>query len=200
MENFAIELLYQGTPRNSTVDNFACFGLILLLQPHDGTGLPKPAEYSVVRVSCHHLHGPVTSRVMDTSTVILGIGQLVLTVAVAYIAWLVRRDARRSSLVSLVTVLNELRERNNRALAASLSSLSSGDFKQGDEQLRAGVVDSINRLRAIQDAITEAQLHTLHQCDNEWGFAGRLHSALRSQLNFSADSDRENRLAHHGLL
>ena len=120
---------------------------------------------------------------MDTSTVILGIGQLVLTVTVAYIAWLVRRDARRSSLVSLVTVLNELRERNNKALTASLNSLASGDFK-GDERLRAGVVDSINRLRAIQDAITEAQLHTLHQCDNEWGFAGRLHAALRSQINF----------------
>jgi hypothetical protein len=119
---------------------------------------------------------------MDATTVLLGAGQLILAVAIGYIAWLVRRDSKRSSLVALVTVLNELRERNGKALASVLALMSSEDFKRGDEQLRAGIIDSSNRLRAIEATITEALLHTLHQCDAEWGFAGRLHAAFRSQL------------------
>ncbi len=135
---------------------------------------------------------------MNTSTVLLGAGQLALTVAIAYIAYLVRRDSKRSSLVALVKVLSELRERNGRALTAILNMMSSEDFKRGDEPLRAGLIDSTNRLRAIQAAITEALLHTLHQCDTEWGFAGRLHAAFRSQVELDADKVLEKLIAQDG--
>ena len=124
---------------------------------------------------------------MDSTTLLLGAGQLLLAVAVGYIAWVVRRDSRRASLVALVTVLNELRERNNKALAAVVARISSEDFKQASEQFRAGLLESGTRLRAVQATISEAMLHTLHQCDSEWGFAGRLHDAFRCQI----DSDEE---------
>ena len=128
---------------------------------------------------------------MNAATFLLATGQLLLAVAIGYIAWVVRREAKRSSLVALVTVLNELYERNRKSLAAVYALMSSADFKQGDEQVRAGVVDSGDRLRAIQAAITEALLYTLHQCDAEWGFAGRLHEAFRSQLGSGLDKDWE---------
>jgi len=136
---------------------------------------------------------------MDSTTLLLGAGQLMLAVAVGYIAWVVRRDSRRASLVALVTVLNELRERNNKALAAVLARISSEDFKQCNEQLRAGIIDSGTRLRAVQATIAEAMLHTLHQCDAEWGFAGRLHEAFRSHIDSDEAKDEEKLLAQHGL-
>lgn len=135
---------------------------------------------------------------MDTSTLLLGAGQLVLTMAVAYIAYLLRRDSKRSSLVALVKVLSELRERNSKALTAILTMMSSEDFKHGGEPLRAGLIDTTDRLRAIQAAITEALLHTLHQCDTEWGFAGRLHAAFRSQADADADKMLEKLITQHG--
>jgi hypothetical protein len=135
---------------------------------------------------------------MDTTTLLLGAGQLLLAVAIGCIAWMVRRDSKRSSLVALVSVLNELRERNGKSLAAVLNLMSSDDFKRGDSQLRAGIIDCSNRLRAIQATVTEALLHTLHQCDAEWGFAGRLHEAFRSQLSPGGGKDWEKLLAQHG--
>ncbi len=135
---------------------------------------------------------------MDTSTLLLGAGQLVLTMAVAYIAYVVRRDSKRSSLVALVKVLSELRERNGKALTAILAMMSTEDFKRGGEPLRAGLIDTTDRLRAIQAAITEALLHTLHQCDTEWGFAGRLHEAFRSQADADADKMLEKLITQHG--
>ncbi|HWW00509.1 MAG TPA: hypothetical protein VNZ64_12490 [Candidatus Acidoferrum sp.] len=128
---------------------------------------------------------------MDATTLLLAAGQLLLAVAIGYIACVVRREAKRSSLVALVTVLNELYERNRKALATVYTLMSSADFKHGDDQLRAGVIDSGDRLRAIQAAITEALLYTLHQCDSEWGFAGRLHEAFRSQLRPGVEKDWE---------
>ena len=135
---------------------------------------------------------------MDTSTLLLGAGQLVLTVALACIAYMVRRDAKRSSLVALVKVLSELRERNSKTLNSILAVMSSEDFKRGDERLHAGLTDSLDRLRAIQAAITEALLHSLHQCDTEWGFSGRLHAAFRSQADADADKVLEKLIAQHG--
>jgi len=111
----------------------------------------------------------------------------------------VRRDSKRSSLVGLVTVLNELRERNNRSLAAVLTLISSDDFKSGDDQFRSGIIDSRDRLCAVHAAVTEALLHTLHECDAEWGFAGRLHAAFRSQIHSDPDKDCDKFLAQHGL-
>ena len=119
---------------------------------------------------------------MDATTLLLAAGQLLLAVAIGYIAWVVRREAKRSSLVALVTVLNQLYERHSKSLAAVHALMSSSDFQRGDEHLRAGIIDSGKHLRAIQAAITEALLYTLHQCDSEWGFTGRLHEAFRSQL------------------
>ena len=136
---------------------------------------------------------------METSTLLLGAGQLVLAVAIGYIAWMVRRDSRRASLVALVTVLNELRERNNKALAAVVTQMSSDDFQQRSEQSRAGIIESGTRLRAVQATIAEAMLHTLHQCDTEWGFAGRLHEAFRSQIDADGNKDEEKLLAQQGL-
>lgn len=126
---------------------------------------------------------------MDATTLLLATGQLLLAITIGYIAWVVRREAKRSSLVALVTVLNELYERNRKSLSAVYTLMTSTDFKEGDEQLRADVIDSGDRLRAIQAAITEALLYTLHQCDSEWGFAGRLHEAFRSQLGSGLDKD-----------
>jgi hypothetical protein len=131
---------------------------------------------------------------MDTATLLLGAGQLALTIAIGYITYLTRRDAKRSSLVALVTVLNELREKNGKALAASFTLMSSDDFKHGDEQLRTGLIDSTNRLRAIQSTVTEALLDALRKCDNEWGLAGRLHNVFRSQSS-SLDAKEWERLA-----
>ncbi len=126
---------------------------------------------------------------MDATTLLLGAGQLLLAIAIGYIAWVVRRESKRSSLVALVTVLNQLYERNSKSLASVLTLMSSTAFKLGDEQLRAGIIESGDRLRAIQTAITEALLYTLHQCDLEWGFAGRLHEAFRLQLGPAGDKD-----------
>ena len=120
---------------------------------------------------------------MDKTTLLLGTGQLVLAFAIGYSTYLLRRDSKRSSLVALVTLLNDLREKNARVLADFFTLMSSEDFRRGDEHLRAGLIDSTNRLRAIQAAITEALLHALHDCDAEWGLAGRLHSAFRSQVD-----------------
>jgi hypothetical protein len=134
---------------------------------------------------------------MDTSLILLGTGQLALTLAVGYIAYLTRRESRRSSLVALVSVLNELRERNGKSLASFLSLMSSDDFKRGDEQLRAGLIDTTNRLRAVQATITEALLDTLRKCDSEWGLAGRLHTAFRSQIAPETDKDLQKLLLQH---
>jgi len=131
---------------------------------------------------------------MDTATLLLVAGQLALTIAIGYITYLTRRDAKRSSLVALVTVLNELREKNGKALAAFYALMNSDDFKHGDEQLRAGLIDSTNRLRAIQGTVTEALLDALRKCDNEWGLAGRLHTVFRSQAG-SIDGKEWERLA-----
>jgi hypothetical protein len=133
---------------------------------------------------------------MDSTTVLLGAGQLVLAGAVGYTTYLLRRDSKRSSLVSLVTLLSDLREKNGRVLADFFTLMSSEDFKNGDEQLRAGLIDSTNRLRAIQAAITEALLQALHDCDHEWSLAGRLHAAFRSQVDPSGDKDWDRFLAH----
>ncbi len=133
---------------------------------------------------------------MDSTTVLLGTGQLLLAMAVGYVAWLGRRDARRSSLAALVTVLNELRKRNDAALADLSSRMTSHDFAQSNDELRAGLIDGGNRLRAIEAEITEALLHTLRQCDAEWGFAGRLHEAFRAESNF--EKDWRLRLPQHG--
>jgi hypothetical protein len=134
---------------------------------------------------------------MLTGLVILGAGQLFLTIAVAYIAWLSRRDARRSSLVSLITVLSELRERNSRGLAVILNLMSTEEFKQGDENVRAGVIDSLERVRAVHEALNEALLHTIHECDAEWGFAGRLHAASKSHLQPGAEKHLEQFAVQH---
>jgi hypothetical protein len=133
---------------------------------------------------------------MDNTMVFLCLGQLFLTGAVGYTTYLLRRDSKRSSLVSLVTLLSELREKNGRVLADFFTLMSSDDFKQGDEQLRAGLIDSTNRLRAIQAAITEALLQALHDCDAEWGLAGRLHAAFRSQVDPTGNNDWDRFLAH----
>lgn len=133
---------------------------------------------------------------MDSTTVLLGAGQLILTGAVGYTTYLLRRDSKRSSLVSLVTLLSDLREKNGRVLADFFTLMSSDDFKRGDEQLRAGLIDSTNRLRAIQAAITEALLHALHDCDSEWGLAGRLHASFRSQLDPTGTKDWDRFLEH----
>ena len=133
---------------------------------------------------------------MDTSLLLLGAGQLALTFAIGYIIHLMRRDSKRSSLVALVTVLNELREKNGKALAAFFTLMSSEDFKHGDEQLRAGLIDSANRLRAIEATVTEALLEALRKCDAEWHLAGRLHAAFRSQIASTNDKDWERLLAH----
>jgi hypothetical protein len=131
---------------------------------------------------------------MDSTTLLLGAGQLALTVTVGYIAYLTRRDAKRSSLVALVTILNELREKNGKALAAFFALMASDDFKHGDEQLRAGLIDSTQRLRAIQGTVTEALLDTLRKCDSEWGLAGRLHTAFRAQVTSTETRDWERLL------
>jgi hypothetical protein len=133
---------------------------------------------------------------MDTPTLFLGTGQLVLTLAVGYMTYVIRRDSKRSSLADLVTLLSDLREKNSKALTTSLTLMSSDEFRQGDEQLRDGLIDSTNRLRAVQAAITEALLHTVHECDTEWGLRGRLHAAFRSQVNVAADKDSDRVLTH----
>ena len=137
---------------------------------------------------------------MDTTTLLLGTGQLVLTIAVAYITYLLRRDSRRSSLVSLVTLLSDLREKNARVLADFFKLMASDDFKAGDEELRAGLIDSTNRMRAIQAAVTEALLHALRDCDAEWKLAGRLHAAFRSQVDPGAGKEWERLPAGRGVL
>ena len=65
---------------------------------------------------------------MNTTILFLGAGQVILTLAVGYIAYLVRRDSKRSSLVTLVTLLSQLREKNSEALTTSYSLMSSEDF------------------------------------------------------------------------
>jgi len=93
-------------------------------------------------------------------------------------------------------VLSELRERNNLALSELSNRVTSDNFKRGDDVSRAGLIDSGNRLRAIEAEITEAMLHMLRKCDAEWGFAGRLHEAFRAEANF--ERDWQQRLAQHG--
>ncbi len=122
-------------------------------------------------------------RLMETSTILLGTGQLALTLAVGYIAHLLQRDSKRSSLVALVTLLNNMLDKNGKSLAAMFSLMSSNDFKTGDQMLRSGLIDATNRLQAIHTAVTEALLQTLHECDSEWGLAGRLHGAVRAQVD-----------------
>jgi hypothetical protein len=136
---------------------------------------------------------------MHADMLLLGTGQLALAVGVCYLLYLLRRDARRSSLVNLLTVLNDLREKNAKALAAVFALTSSEAFKSSDDQVRDNLLDSTNRLRAIQDAVTEALLQTLRQCDSEWRLAGRLHSAIRSQLDTDAARKWERELAQHAV-
>ena len=138
-------------------------------------------------------------NVMETTTVLLGSGQLVLTLAVVYTMYLLRRGARRSSLVALVELLNDLREKNGRVLAEFFALMASEDFKKGDAELRSGLIDSTNRLRAIQAAITEALLQALRECHREWSLAGRLHAAFRSQVSPGGDKQLERFLAQEGL-
>ena len=126
---------------------------------------------------------------MNTTTVLLLAGQFVLTFIVGYLVLLMRRDSRRSSLMALVGLLSELREKNSQALSAFFELIASEDFKRGDRQVRADLIDVTNHLRAIQAAITEALLQIVRQCDSEWGLAGQLHAAFRSQAN--SDTDRE---------
>jgi hypothetical protein len=134
---------------------------------------------------------------MDTATLFLGAGQLVLTLAVGYLTYLLRREFKRSSLADLVSLLTELRDKNTKALATFFTLMSSEDFKNGDAELRAGLIDSSNRLRAIQAATTEALLHIVHQCDAEWGLAGRLHASFRSHLDALTDKDPKHLLSDH---
>ena len=101
-------------------------------------------------------HRHALGRAMDATTLLLGAGQLLLAIAIGYIAWVVRRESKRSSLVALVTVLNQLYERNSKSLTSVLTLMASMDFKLGDEELRAGIIESGDRLRAIQTAITSA--------------------------------------------
>ena len=158
--------------------------------------MQEPAGHGIVRPACHQ-NTPAPSgalAAMDTPLLLLGAGQLALTFAMGYIIHLMRRDSKRSSLVALVTVLNELREKNGKALAAFFTLMSSEDFKHGDEQLRAGLIDSASRLRAIQATVTEALLEALRRCDAEWRLAGRLHAAFRSQITAAADKDWEKLL------
>jgi hypothetical protein len=135
---------------------------------------------------------------MDAATLLLGTGQLALGMVLCYLLYLLRRDARRSSLVALVGVLNELREKNSKRLAAVFALMSSEAFQRSDEQVRSALIDSTNRLRAIQDAITEALLQTVRQCDSEWRLADRLHAAVRSQIDSGAEPRLvpRNGLAH----
>jgi hypothetical protein len=134
---------------------------------------------------------------MEASTLLLASGQLVLTLAVGYMTYVMRREFKRSSLADLVNLLSELRDRNGKALATFFTLMSSEDFKKGDDELRAGLIDSVNRLRAIQAATTEALLHIVHECDTEWGLAGRLHGAFRSQIQASTSKETERLLATH---
>lgn len=135
---------------------------------------------------------------MDSAWLFLGSGQLVLALALAYFLHLFRRDARRAALVALVAILNELRDRNIKALLAALALMASEDFQRSDGEVRAGLVDCLNRLRAIHAALTEALLQSLHDCDTEWHLAGRLHGALRSQLDDTADRHWDRVIAHYG--
>jgi hypothetical protein len=131
---------------------------------------------------------------MDSTTVLLGAGQLILAMAVGYVAWLARRDARRSSLSALITLLSDLRNRNDFAIADLSNQMASDDFRRSSAEIRAGMIDSDHRLHAIEAEITEAMLHTLRQCDKEWGFAGRLHEAFRAEASF--EKDWHQRLPH----
>ena len=136
---------------------------------------------------------------MDAATLFLGAGQLALGGVLCYVLFLLRRDARRSSLVAIITVLNDLREKNTKALNAVFALMSSQDYQRSDELARAALLDSTYRLRAIQDAITEALLQTLRQCDSEWRLAGRLHAAVRAQLDQGAEKHSDRFTAQHGL-
>jgi hypothetical protein len=160
--------------------------------------LQKPDEHQVVlkfvTISPWQVHA---LAVMDTTTLLLGAGQLALTIAIGYITYLTRRDSKRSSLVALVTVLNELREKNGKALTAFFALMTTDAFKHGDEQLRAGLIDSTNRLRAIQGTVTEALLDALRKCDSEWGLAGRLHTAFRSQVGSLGDKEWDRLAEQH---
>ncbi len=127
---------------------------------------------------------------MDTTTLLLGAGQLVLALAIGYIAWQVRHDSRRASLVSLMTVLNQLREGNSQSLREAFAAMSTPEFKEGDERYRAAMIDACERLRAVQAAINEGLVHTLQKCDAEWGFGDRLHAAFRAQIGPGAARKR----------
>ncbi|HWX20127.1 MAG TPA: hypothetical protein VN578_09510 [Candidatus Binatia bacterium] len=128
---------------------------------------------------------------MDAATLLFGAGQLALVGVLCSLLYHLRRDTLRSSLAALLTVLIDLREKNTKALQTVFGLIASDAFQRWDEQVRSGLLDSARRLRAIQDATTEALLQTLRQCDSEWRLAGRLHSALRSQLDPGADRQWE---------
>ena len=136
---------------------------------------------------------------MDAATLLLGAGQLALGGILCYLLFLLRRDARRSSLVAIVAVLNDLREKNAKALIAVFALMSSQDYQRSDEPVRAALIDSTNRLRAIQDALTEALLQILRQCDTEWGLAGRLHGAVRAQIDPGAAGHSDRVATQNGL-
>jgi hypothetical protein len=136
---------------------------------------------------------------MDAATLLLGAGQLALGGALCCLLYLLRRDSRRSSLVAIIAVLNDLREKNTKALATLFALMTSQAYQRSDEQVRASLIDSANRLRAIQDAITEALLQTLRQCDSEWRLAGRLHAAVRSQIDPGAERQWDRLAAQNGL-
>jgi len=133
---------------------------------------------------------------MHAATLLIGAAQMALLGVVCYLLFLLHRDSRRASLVALITVLNDLREKNAHALTAVLTLMASDSFRLSDEAVRAGLLDSAKRLRAIQDAITEALLQTLRQCDADWKLSGRLHAALRSQLDPGTDRQWEQLAGH----
>jgi hypothetical protein len=136
---------------------------------------------------------------MDAATLFLGAGQLALGGILCYLLYLLRRDARRSSLVAIVAVLNDLREKNAKALMAVFALTSSQDYQRSDEPARAALIDSTNRLRAIQDSVTEALLQTIRQCDAEWRLAGRLHAAVRAQLDHGSERHSDLVATQDGL-
>ena len=121
------------------------------------------------------------------ATLLLGAGQLALGGVLCYLLYLLRRDARRSSLVRIIGVLNEIREKNTKGLSVVLALMATEAFQRSDEPVRAALIDSTNRLRAVQDAITEALLQTVRQCDSEWRLDGRLHEVIRFQIDHGAE-------------
>ena len=125
---------------------------------------------------------------------------MLLALAIGYIAWQVRHDSRRASLVSLMSVLNQLREGNSHSLTEMFAVMSSPAFKQADAEYRRGVIDACERLRAIQAAINEGLIHTLQKCDQEWGFGDRLHAAFRAQITAALPAKSRELVAERNTL